>query len=171
MSTPRHHFCNILWVTEVSPAQGGDHTRCEGQRKASSTGRHPGGWLATTPYLRMSRYSVVWLGNSPHGAAGQHTAGQHTPRRRRTLCACPVAGTTLQCLVFYGALVPSWVPTLMTSSRSHELPKAPPPKTIVLDIRVSIHETGGRTNIQSVAVLNTHLMKKWRKTLKWDWLC
>lgn len=86
MSSPRHHVCNILWVTEVSSAQGGDHTRCEGQRKASSTGRHPGGWLATTPCLRMSRYSVVWLGNSPHGACtlqgGLQDAGGHCAHAR-----------------------------------------------------------------------------------------
>ena len=47
-------------------------------------------------------------------------------------------------------LIPPQGPTLMTSSRSNYLPKAPPPNTVALGVGVLIYEFAGNTNIQSI---------------------
>ena len=43
----------------------------------------------------------------------------------------------------YKALIPSWGPTLVTSSKLNYLPKTPPPNTITLGARVSTYDFRG----------------------------
>ena len=56
-------------------------------------------------------------------------------------------GALLFSLLHIRALIPSWGTTLVTSSKSHYLPKARPPNTITLGASASTYEFGGDTNI------------------------
>lgn len=73
-----------------------------------------------------------------------------------SLLAVPSPGgeSDLWC-VLMRTLSPSGDPTLVTSSKSSHLPKAPPPNTIPLWVRASAYEIAGDVNIQSTAVAKT----------------
>ena len=51
------------------------------------------------------------------------------------------------------SLLPSCMLTLMTSSKHNYQPKAPPPNTIAMGLRVSKYEFWRDTNIQSMTII------------------
>lgn len=55
-------------------------------------------------------------------------------------------------------LILSWDPTLMTLSNFHYLPKAPPPTTIPLGVRVSMYSLWEDTNVQFITPALLHAL-------------
>lgn len=121
----------------------GDYPRVWMQGKASALEDIPeASWL---PCNNLGFLTILWFdwailhivlpASTPQG--GLQGASRHMRMAGRWY-------SSLVSLFLHGALVPSWGPTLRTSSHSRDLPQAPPPKTIMLDIRASTYETGGR---------------------------
>ena len=99
--------------------------------------QNSGGW-------KSEILGPAWSGCGESSISGLHTFWQ-----------CPhMVDSQLSGIFLSGELIPSWRPTLMTSSKPTSLPKNPSPNTIISGVRASIYEyTATAKSLQSCLTL------------------